>query len=116
MVSAWLRPSTATGFRFRSPAKVAVQVERLHPHLCRHAFATKYLVNGGDVFTLQQILGHTTLEMVRRYVNSASHPVSGARCGETHEEIRDQIALAAMCEMTILRSDAAAIVPQGRSL
>lgn len=47
-------------------------VKRLHPHLCRHTFATNYLVNGGDVFTLQQILGHTTLEMVRRYVNLSS--------------------------------------------
>jgi len=75
MVSAWPRPGTATVFRFRLPATVSVQVERLHPHLCRHAFAAKYLVNGGDVFTLQQILGHTTLEFVWRYVNSASHPV-----------------------------------------
>jgi site-specific recombinase XerD len=47
-------------------------VRRLHAHLCRHTFATNYLVNGGDVFTLQQILGHTTLEMVKRYVNLAS--------------------------------------------
>jgi len=47
-------------------------VKRLHPYLCRHTFATNYLLNGGDVFTLQQILGHTTLEMVRRYVNLAS--------------------------------------------
>ena len=47
-------------------------VKRLHPHLCRHTFATNYLVNGGDVFTLQQILGHTTLEIVRRYVNLSS--------------------------------------------
>jgi len=51
-------------------------VKRLHPHLCRHTFATNYLVNGGDVFSLQQILGHTTLEMVRRYVNLASAHVT----------------------------------------
>jgi integrase/recombinase XerC/integrase/recombinase XerD len=40
-------------------------VKRLHAHLCRHTFATNYLINGGDVFSLQQILGHTSLEMVR---------------------------------------------------
>jgi site-specific recombinase XerD len=51
-------------------------VKRLHPHLCRHTFATNYLINGGDVFSLQQILGHTTLEMVRRYVTLASTHVN----------------------------------------
>jgi site-specific recombinase XerD len=50
-------------------------VSRLHAHLCRHTFATNYLVNGGDVFSLQQILGHTSLEMVRRYVTLASSQV-----------------------------------------
>ncbi|MFC1892849.1 tyrosine-type recombinase/integrase [Chloroflexota bacterium] len=48
-------------------------VPRFHAHLCRHTFATNYLVhNCGDVFRLQQILGHTSLEMVRRYVHYAS--------------------------------------------
>ncbi len=32
----------------------------------------RYLVNGGDVFSLQKILGHTSLDMTRKYVNLAS--------------------------------------------
>jgi len=51
-------------------------IKRLHAHLCRHTFATMFLLNGGDVFTLQQILGHTTLEMVRNYVTLASNHIA----------------------------------------
>ena len=51
-------------------------VYRLHAHLCRHTFATRLLINGGDVFTLQQILGHSTLTMVSHYVNLASSHVA----------------------------------------
>jgi len=48
-------------------------VTRLHAHLCRHTFATNFLIHKcGDTFRLQQILGHSTLEMVRQYVSYAS--------------------------------------------
>ena len=44
-------------------------VPRLHPHLMRHTYATRFLLNGGNVFLLQQSLGHTTLAMVQKYLH-----------------------------------------------
>ena len=44
-------------------------VERTSVHALRHTFAKNWVVNGGDVFRLQKLLGHSTLEMTRKYVN-----------------------------------------------
>ena len=44
-------------------------IPRLHPHLLRHTFATRYIERGGDIYSLQLILGHTSLEMVKKYVH-----------------------------------------------
>lgn len=47
-------------------------VRRTSIHAFRHTFAKKWIINTGDVFRLQKILGHKSLEMTRRYVNMFS--------------------------------------------
>jgi integrase/recombinase XerD len=44
-------------------------VKKTSVHSFRHTFAKKWILNGGDAFRLQKILGHSSMKMVREYVN-----------------------------------------------
>lgn len=51
---------------------------RCSPHTFRHTFAKMSVQNGANIFELQKILGHKSLDMVRRYVNLFSDEVKKA--------------------------------------
>lgn len=56
-----LRQSIARYNQRRGVSKTSI-------HLFRHTFARKYLIDcGGDAFTLQKLLGHSTLNMTKHY-------------------------------------------------
>lgn len=53
-------------------------VSDCHPHRFRHTFATNFLRFGGSPLELQDILGHSSMEMVRRYVKIANTDLDAA--------------------------------------
>ncbi|WP_394183392.1 tyrosine-type recombinase/integrase [Marinomonas posidonica] len=40
-------------------------------HVLRHTFASHFIMNGGNILTLQKILGHTDIKMTMRYAHLA---------------------------------------------
>jgi len=44
-------------------------VTKTSVHLFRHTFAKKWILAGGDIFRLQKLLGHSSLDIVKEYVN-----------------------------------------------
>ncbi|PGS55117.1 tyrosine-type recombinase/integrase [Bacillus sp. AFS041924] len=55
--------------------RVAGIHKRVSPHTFRHTGALMYIMNGGDPFSLQKILGHSDMTMTRRYVQMTNKDV-----------------------------------------
>lgn len=54
----------------RLAKKAGVTGVRVSCHTLRHSFAREWILGGGDVATLSAILGHSSLEITTRYVNT----------------------------------------------
>ncbi len=45
-------------------------------HLFRHTFAKKWIMNGGDIFRLQKILGHSSIVVTKEYLSFFDKDIS----------------------------------------
>ncbi|WP_409289656.1 tyrosine-type recombinase/integrase [Peribacillus sp. SCS-37] len=62
-------PLNASTFRRRlHKVGVALGIPKVHPHRFRHTFIRNYILNGGDLFTLQKIVDHSNITTTRKYV------------------------------------------------
>ncbi|MFZ5642071.1 MAG: tyrosine-type recombinase/integrase [Bacillota bacterium] len=69
------KPLTPSGFNHRLSkyADKAGITRRIYPYLLRHTFALLYLkLKHGDAFSLQRILGHSSLNTTRKYVHMSN--------------------------------------------
>ena len=72
------KPLNTLSFR-HNIRKVALRTGiYLTPYDFRHIFATTYIRNGGDAFTLQRIMGHSKPSMTMIYVNLNASDLSAA--------------------------------------
>ncbi len=77
---------TVTGDRkFKPESSLRLLVKRIAEragvkrcHKFRHTFAITYLRSGDDIFTLQEMLGHGSLDIVRHYAQVAQVDVEQA--------------------------------------
>ncbi len=76
VVSEWVFPSFTTGGKLHPTtvnhilaglkAKAGIQ-GRCNPHAFRHAFAREYILSGGDLATLSEILGHQDVMVTKQF-------------------------------------------------
>ena len=60
----------------RAGKLAVIETTRCSPHTFRHTMAVSFLRNGGQVFALKEILGHTDLKMTNRYVALAQADIA----------------------------------------
>jgi integrase len=63
--------------------RAGIRASRFHD--LRHTFASWYMMNGGDLYELAKILGHSNIKMTERYAKLGRQHI--AKTGSTAREI-----------------------------
>ncbi|MDR7872439.1 tyrosine-type recombinase/integrase [Yersinia mollaretii] len=59
-------------------------------HVLRHTFASHFMMNGGNILVLQQILGHSTIQMTMRYSHFAPDHLEAAVSLNPYDRLNKQ--------------------------
>jgi len=73
-----LSVNTSTFVKCYKKSKIK-KIEGQSTHILRHTFASHFIMNGGDVLSLQKALGHSTLAMTLKYAHLSPDHLNDVR-------------------------------------